>query len=129
MSEPTYPECEKMHAVHDKSQIIGEFVDVFLESKGIILAEWTREMDCGWESWTMVDGLAKLRCVDGDLFDIDGDFSGVCEMCDGTGVVKRDHPVLDPTRSRIVDLLAEFFEINLDKVEAERRQMLESLRG
>lgn len=37
MSE--YPEHEKLHAIHAQSQAIGEFLDVFLPSQGITLAE------------------------------------------------------------------------------------------
>jgi len=37
--EKTYPECEKIAAVQDKSNVLGEFLD-FLDSKGIELAKY-----------------------------------------------------------------------------------------
>jgi hypothetical protein len=37
MSE--YPEHEKLHAIHAQSQAIGEFLDLFLPTQGIVLME------------------------------------------------------------------------------------------
>jgi hypothetical protein len=34
-----YPECEKMAAVREKSQVLSDFVD-WLQTKGIHLAKW-----------------------------------------------------------------------------------------
>jgi hypothetical protein len=36
---PPTPELDKMKAVHEKSQAIGEFIDVFLSEKHIVLCE------------------------------------------------------------------------------------------
>lgn len=33
-----YPEHKKLAAIRDQSQAIGEFIDTFLEEKGIVLA-------------------------------------------------------------------------------------------
>lgn len=71
-----YPEHDKMHAIKDQSQAIGEFL------------EW-----CGERRWQLVD--------------MDTDF---------------------PVRKRTEELLAEFFEIDLKKVEEEKLAMLASLR-
>ncbi|HUV10815.1 MAG TPA: hypothetical protein VMX12_07525 [Acidimicrobiia bacterium] len=71
-----YPEHAKLRAVADKSQAIGEFLDEWLPTQGIILAH-----------------------------------------------VDRDGRV-----PSIQELLAEFFGIDRDKLEAEKRAMLESLR-
>lgn len=76
-----YPECEKMAAVKDQSQVIGEFLE---------WAEATQEF----------------------------------ELCIYSGYSKEYIPV-GITKER---LLARFFDINLDKVEKEKRQMLDELR-
>jgi hypothetical protein len=34
-----YPEHEKLHAIHAQSQAIGEFLDLFLPTQGIVLME------------------------------------------------------------------------------------------
>jgi len=73
------PECEKLHAVKDKSQLLGEFIDLFLPSKGITL----------------------------------------CILHDENYY---------PANQSVEKLLAEFFKIDLGKVEKERRAMLAELR-
>lgn len=85
MSE--YPEHEKLHAISDKSQIIGEFL------------EWLGNAYVG-----------------------------------GTSIVlARYHPsydeVLQPCPYNTEELLASFFEINLDKIEEEKQEMLDELRA
>jgi hypothetical protein len=79
MSE--YPEHEKLHAIHAQSQAIGEFLDVFLPTQGIVLME----------------------------HDPYGDYV--------------------PTRRTIPSLLAEFFDIDQAKIDAEKNAMLAALRG
>lgn len=81
---PPCPECDKMLAVQNRSQDIGEFLEWLRGERGLHLAEYDDDF---WE----------------------GKF-------------------LKPVNIRIEDLLAEFFEIDLNKVEAERRALLESLR-
>jgi len=76
---PKYPECEKLAAVHEKSQTIGAFLE-WLETKDISLMLW----------------------CPGDNF-------------------RRPHMSIEK-------MLAEFFEIDLNKVEEERRAMLEDMR-
>ena len=75
--ESKYPECDKIVAVHDQSQKLGEFLD------------WLREQ--GWE---------------------------LCEIWDDGW-----YPIHKPAEQ----LLAEFFGIDLNKVEAERRALLEAI--
>lgn len=79
MTEHLYPEHEKLHEILDKSQTIGEFLDIFLPSKGIVLAE-------------------------------------------------REHGQLWPTHRSIPKLLAEFFDIDQSKIDAEKEQMLAAMR-
>jgi hypothetical protein len=79
-----YPEHDKLHQVADKSQAIGQFLDVFLGEKGLVLAEYN------------------------------GD---------------DERPRLYPATVRIDLLLAEFFDIDLKKIENEKRAMLETMRS
>lgn len=77
---PPTPELDKMLAVNDKSQVIGEFLDWLRNDKDYVLAEY---------------------CTDDDN--------------------------LYPTHSSIETLLADFFGIDLKKIEEERRAILKSL--
>lgn len=81
MSE--YPEHDKLQAISDKSQTIGEFLDWVRFEKDFILAD---------------------RSVE-------------------------DDDMLWPASYNITELLAEFFDINLDKIEAEKRAMLDHIRS
>jgi hypothetical protein len=76
-----YPEHEKLSAVKDKSQAIGEFLDIFLPRQGIVLMEHTEY----------------------------GDYV--------------------PTHRSITSLLAEFFDIDQAKLDAEKEAMLDALRA
>lgn len=83
----SYPEHEKLKKVAEQSQVIGEFVDIFLGGKGIMLAHYYEFVDTGGKQLTT---------------------HGV--------------PAID-------DLLAEFFDIDRDKLETEKRAMLEQARS
>lgn len=74
------PECDKMLAIHEDSQKIGEFI------------EWLGEQ--GME--------ICVDCMDGEY---------------------------TPLRKTREQLLAEYFDIDLEKVEQERRKILKSLRN
>lgn len=82
MSE--YPEHEKLKAIADKSQAIGDFLEWATQTHGLWLAE---------------------------------------------PVPNSLHGYFAPTGKRTVGLLAEFFDIDEDKIEAEKRAMLAALRG
>lgn len=79
--ENQYPECEKMAAIRDKSQVIGEFL------------EWAEETQ---------------------------DFC----MCMYSGY---GHEYIPINMTKEI-LLAKFFNIDLNKVEKERRQILDRIR-
>ncbi|KKN91260.1 hypothetical protein LCGC14_0221280 [marine sediment metagenome] len=82
-----YPECEKMAAVKDKSQTIGEFIHWLFNEKECVIAHYDPyEDDRGGDTLVLV-------------------------------------------QKNIETWLAEFFKINLDKVEKEKRQMLKEIRG
>lgn len=81
-----YPEHEKLRAVKDRSQTIGEFLEEWCAARRMALCE---------------------------LVDVGSGGEPVLEYV----------PVYNTTR-----LLAEFFEIDLDRIEAEKRTMLDLLR-
>jgi hypothetical protein len=84
-----YPEHDKLRAVVDQSQAIGEFLEEFLPSKGI--------------------QLCSRMPVDDDSDELSLHF----------------YPIHESTRR----LLAEFFGIDDDALEREKRTMLAVLRG
>lgn len=79
------PESDKMLAVHDKSQAIGEFMEWLQGERGIVLAEW--------EDRTSRDA------------------------------------VLHPSHPGINQLLAQYFEIDLNVVEREKRAILAGIQA
>jgi hypothetical protein len=102
MIEPKSPECEKMTKVAPVSQKIGEFFDWLRDEKKISLAvrhEHTPE-GCDVKRTGSSRG-ATCGVSEGDLF-----YANV----------------------NMTNLLAEFFGIDLIKVERERRAILEVLR-
>ena len=78
--EVYYPECTKLHAVRERSQVCGEFIT------------WLR-----------------------DELNIE-----LCEQID-------EYPHYRRTLRSLESLFAEFFKIDLDKVEQEKRAMLAKL--
>jgi len=91
--QPACPECEKLSAVAEKSNIIGEFLDYFLPNKGVVLAKWVDNENEYGENEVLVPAY---------------------EYRNETG---------------INNLLAEYFEIDMKKVEEERMALLEWLRS
>lgn len=121
--DDAYPEHAKMREVADKSQAIGDFLDwVAQHRNGQLVAYEPRDLEI-----TCPD----IRCDRGKL---SATFRGAdrdCPRCGGSGVVVE--PILDhyPLRNSDNDLrklLAEFFGIDQDKLEAEKQAMLEALR-
>ena len=89
-----FPEHDKVSAVRDRSQVIGEFLDWLFSEKGYSIAEEHVHTDCHGELGTL------------------------CGYRQGAYV-----PVSATTRQ----LLAEYFEIDEAKLEAEKQLMLASL--
>jgi hypothetical protein len=90
------PECDRLLAVREKSQVIGEFLD-WLREKGWVIATGHAHDDTCY-----IDGKRFCGAVEGDLV-----------------------RVLFNTEK----LLAEFFGIDLEKVERERRALLQGCRS
>ena len=93
---PECPECDRLHAVAEKSQACGEFLE-WLQQQGIVLARWhEHDEECYGESGFRTCGYSK----EGDL--------------------QLDH-------TNIQTWLAKFFDIDMNKVENERRALLEAM--
>jgi len=87
-----YPECEKLHAVHEESQKLGYFLDWLLGEYGMTLCKF--------------------------------------EEAQYDAVLDVDYPEgFYPTYERINTILAKYFNIDMNKVDEERAQILEELRS
>ncbi len=94
---PDYPEHDKVHAVKDRSQACGEFLD-WLGSKGIFLCKAHEHSE--------------------GCYDEDDDR----QRYPGCGLKSEE---MFPHGTSVTKLLAEFFEIDLNKLEEEKMAMLE----
>lgn len=124
-------ECEKMIAVHELSQAIGEFIE-WLPTAGLQICEKITHDDCGWRNGRSPALADDRRCVDGRLWDGAVDLDANCQACHGTGRVRLREAQFWPGLGKagtIEKLLAQHFGIDLVKVDKERRAMLEDLRG
>jgi hypothetical protein len=101
-TKPQYPECEKMSAVQPKSQAIGEFLNWLRDEKGVQLAKYHEHSDA---------------CYEEDV-----------EHEEGEEICERNEAQLDIFPVNMESLLAEYFEIDLKKVEEERREILADIR-
>ena len=100
MKQPDCPECEKLSAVHEESQKLGLFLDWLFSTNGT---------------------LCQFR--DAVMYDEDGEITSrwsenVCSDPEG----------FYPNGKSIEKILAEYFEIDLNKVEKERSALLEYIR-
>jgi len=92
------PELDKMHEVKDKSQAIGEFLEWLRDEKNYTVMRWSKKRD--WDDYKEDD-------PEGDE---DSNLGGI------------------PVRDTIEQLLADYFDIDLKKVEEERRMILDTMR-
>ena len=99
---PKTPELDKMKLVIEKSQAVGEFVDVFLGEKGFSIGK-PHKHDKNCQGWDAERSRYKPCENDRCSFQTD-EFESI-----GVSLQK---------------LLADFFEIDENKCEAERRAIL-----
>lgn len=124
-----HPECDRMLAVADDSHKLGEFLD-WLNAQDIHLAVWRTHEVCDWVPMTggRADRAGIERCEGGQLVDKEGaPVDDECGMCHGTGQVELVRPRLETASEPYERLLARYFGIDLQKVEEERRAILEAL--
>lgn len=101
MSE--YPEHDKLHAIHERSQAIGEFLE-WLNSEGVFLCrEHEHTSDCYAEGDDIWDDI-WITC----------DYRSGEMVSDCVSIEKR---------------LAAYFDIDLKKIAEEKDQMLDAIRS
>jgi len=139
MKMPPMPESDKVIAAAPQSQKLGEFLD-WLGSKGIILGKHVAVLDpptrytvvecptCS-DCWRVHDecsisisGLTRGHYSQEDAQD------AATELEDERKLEAEDNPVFTPLYNSTERLLAEYFEIDLDKVDQEKRALLEAMR-
>lgn len=133
---PTYPEHDKLRVVRDKSQAIGEFLEwleekhfvelqqrfvreedeegepVYRNSEGEVVPDWPPPQSCG-------------------LYERNSQMRREREQREGIERRLIPHPggeILRPFPMHKEKLLAEFFGIDRNKLEEEKRAMLEQCR-
>lgn len=127
--EPNTPELDRMAAVRPSSQAIGEFLEWMLGEKKVELAYYHKHgPNCdGWDR-REEKVVFEYEC-DEPRHGLPGDHDHGMTGCNPRKVFGCDLPCqsMTPFRYTIEGLLAEFFEIDLKKVEEERRAILDSL--
>lgn len=114
--EPRFPEHEKLRAVREKSQAIGEFLD----TSGYVLCKRRYEGDNGRPRYVWKAGREKdwpprrSDYIDGRA-EHNPDFD---EWNEG----------LEAVHAPIVTILADYFGIDQSKLDAEKAAMLDALR-
>lgn len=126
---PPTPELDKMKNIAPISQKLGEFLDLFLPEKGLELCRYQESGDNGKPKYRWKDGV-KITKLDGrSVTDRDPAWK------DKFNLDAEDNPEYESwnegyfsSHSSIQKLLAEFFEIDLRKVEDERCAILDHIR-
>ena len=123
------PELDKQREIiaSGESQTVGDFLDWLRDDQGLRLVKQVThkvEIPCTGTVLALGDD-----CVHGTLRGYLGNEKGKCPQCSGTGwvTVTRTEDVQDP-RSPLA-LIADYFGIDLKKIDAEREQLLEALRS
>jgi hypothetical protein len=108
------PELDKIKNVHEKSQMIGFFLD-WLQGHGFVICRWREEYRNGEPQF------------------IDADTGEEASLLDHNSIENPDYEYATegyyPERLSIEQYLAMYFNIDLDKAEEERRAILEELRN
>lgn len=120
--ETRYPEHEKQAKVKDLSNAIGEFLDIGLPQQGLIICRSVPEGDNGEPKY--VWGPNATDAERGDEPTIGDYMRGAAERNEE---YEEWDAHLVPAGKPIIEMLADYFEIDLNKIEAERREMLEAL--
>lgn len=129
-----YPEHRKLKLVADKSQILGEFLLEWLPRQGIHLAEYHTHGDTCYEPHVHDYGCAQMSppCTQTKPHThLSADGNLCMPSCKRErdnrcgGLEQTLYPAIVPVRK----LLAAFFEIDEDKLETEKRQMLDECRA
>jgi hypothetical protein len=112
-----YPEHDKLSAIQDESQLIGEFI----ETGGYILARYREAGDNGQPPYVWHPRRRKAEAPT------------MSDYIDGLAMRNPDYESwgesLAPVGLPITQILADYFKIDLRKIEDEKRAMLDQLRA
>lgn len=129
---PRYPEHEKLKAVRDRSQAVGEFLE-WLFGQGYAICRWRAAGDNGQPPYVPVEDEEEYERLYEEFFENgwwdDPDFRRL----------RRERLKPNPAfaswgegwlaePARIEDWLARFFGIDPERLEAEKREILAELR-
>jgi len=115
-----YPECDRMVEAAKETQPAGDFIEWLREEKHVSLMVWG--------SWQDLDPCTNMACEKGYIH-FGHDNNRPCPRCEGTGLITVDREGYVHLGVPLDQLLAQWKAIDLVKVEAERRTMLEALRA
>lgn len=124
-----YPEHEKLHAVKDESESIGAFID-WLTSTGRTCN------NCGGHK---NEHDKDDYCMPDEITKWDPKPAAICEWKKEVGDPLMDnidtsyepegwYPIMHGRHDLINELLAEYFEIDLDKIDREKEEMYQEIR-
>lgn len=144
------PECDKVHKVHEESQSIGAFLE-WLSGQGVVLCRWATPRESRRCTGVLKNYFLDLDNCKGTGVALrtvmsDADWSlpraerpdrtiiiaagDECTKCGGTGSFEYDGAEqYMPDYMAIEKRLAAYFDIDLNKVEQERRAVLDEARS
>jgi hypothetical protein len=108
-----YPEHDKLMKISDDSRLIGEFIDYGLPKQGLVLYE-KRLFECECDRCSR-----KIAASD------DGRHNSADDFKNGVAFYGK----MTPTHKTIQQILAAYFEIDQDQIDAEKEQMLADMRA
>lgn len=132
-----YPECEKLLAVTERSQTCGELLE-WLRSEGLHFMRYKPTTDqrpcpvCRGRGYRMIPPDVAERTereYPGFLKVLFGGHAEQCQNCDDTGYVEITFDAWVEDGRTIEQILADFFGIDMAKVDVERRAMLDAVRA
>lgn len=120
-----YPEHEKLAKISDKSQAIGEFLS-WLSQQGFYICQWQDKGDNGQPRFVpATEEEIEQICVERGR--------GAASQARRIGIPNPNYESWPsgyfPSGRQIIDYLAEYFGIDQDKIDAEKRAMLQKLRS
>lgn len=129
------PECERLHEVHEQSQAIGEFLDWYAQQgwQRMRWATFTDDTPCEYEVRKKVTETkwVRVECDGGKLtrrHSYEDIWQEDCPRCGGTGLVPVERQDWAMDNRSLNTILAEYFNIDLAKVDRERKAILDMIR-
>ena len=116
MTNPKYPEHEKLAAIQNDTQAQGELLE-FLGGHHITLCEYRGRVYC----------CPKCRVIPKEQVQVRDLFEYYCTECDSE--INFDIEGYYPINKSIEDVLAEMHDIDQKKIEKEKKRMLKAMRA